>query len=332
MSHSNSSLNCFTNCMAKYNFNYILHTTPCKPKSDDLEFGVMAHDVLHKAGELRDKSETNIIDKDEYETVIPSEVTFGSLKMTFGISNWSRYFMPVISKTAEYEKSLSNDLYNTSKNSITIYREKKLQLTVEELKRMGYKFMREPLVGVIDLLLLADNYATIVDYKFSNKRKTQDNFDIDSQLQIYALLVHVNYGIPLKNIRYGYIDIPKEEFGKPTLLSNGTLSRSKSQNVSQELYEKAVISIHGDDPYYNCKPGGHYYDCWCNLALNKAAYLSMQYLDLDTYNGIIKDVLDSAELIDIMIEKKLTFAKKYDSYSCIKCEYIDSCKPWLGVE
>ena len=72
MSHSNSSLNCFANCMAKYNHSYILHTPPCKPVSPHLTFGVMAHDVLYKAGKLRDEYEDGVAEG--YHSIIPSEV------------------------------------------------------------------------------------------------------------------------------------------------------------------------------------------------------------------------------------------------------------------
>jgi hypothetical protein len=148
---------------------------------------------------------------------------------------------------------------------------------------------------------------------------------------LYAFFVHKKYGIPLNNIQVGYIDIPKQCFDTPTLLSNGTLSRSKSQNTSQELYEKSVIAVHGDDEVYNCKPGGYYYDCWCNLALNSVAYLTLQYLDQDIYNNILNDLFDAARMVDHIIENKLPFCKKYDAYSCKSCSYLDICKPWLGV-
>ena len=65
MSHSNSSLNTFAYCMAKYEHSYILHTPPCKPPSPHLEFGTMAHDVLHKAGQLRDEANDGVIAKGE---------------------------------------------------------------------------------------------------------------------------------------------------------------------------------------------------------------------------------------------------------------------------
>ena len=330
MSHSNSSLNCFAYCMAKYEHNYVLNTPPCKPLSPHLPFGIMAHEVLEKAGRLRDENEDGVVDKDAYYNVIPSEVLYPELKSYFGISSWEKYFTPIIKQIAKYEKELRQDIIDQC-GKCEIQRELKLQMTPAELLKYSYYPLHEPLVGMIDLLFLGKDCATIIDYKFSTKIKGQDEFDMNSQLQIYALLVHNRFGIPLRNIKIGYIDIPKQEFGQPTLLSNGTLSRAKSQNVSQELYQKAVIAIHGDDPYYNCEPGGYYYDAWCNFAHNKCAYLNTRYLEQDTYEGIIKDIINAAAMVDYMKDHKLPFLRKYDSYSCKDCEYLTACKPWLTV-
>ena len=228
MAHSNSSLNCFTNCMAKYEHSYIKHTEPCKPPSPHLTFGVMAHEVLYKAGLLRDEIRDVVAD-DAYIQVIPSEVLYADLKNAFNINNWQKYFIPIVKQVEQYELDLCKDLDN-----YCIEREVKLQLTADQLKAMGYN-VNQSLVGVIDLLIYNKECAYIIDYKFSDNRKTQDDFDMNSQLPIYALLAHINYDIPLHNIKVGYIDIPKQMFGQPTLLSNGTLSRSKSQNISQEL-------------------------------------------------------------------------------------------------
>lgn len=329
MSHSNSSLNCFANCMAKYNHSYILHTPPCKPVSPHLTFGVMAHDVLYKAGKLRDEYEDGVAEG--YHSIIPSEVLYSDLKDTFKINNWEQYFVPVIKQTAEYEQQCVHDLTETQSGPITVEREIKLQLTVEQLHKMSFTKIHQPIVGIIDCLMYTKTYAIILDYKFSSTRKSQDDFDINSQLPLYAFFIHTLYNIPLMNIRYGYIDIPKQSLDKPALLTNGTLSRAKSQNVSQKMYEAAVKLVHGDDPYYNCKPNGYYYDCWCQMALNKAAYLSIQWLDGDVYKGVIRDLLDAAEMIDFMTENKMPFLHKYDSYSCKSCEYLTACKPWLEV-
>lgn len=316
--------------MAKYEHNYILHTPPCKPLSPHLPFGTMAHEVLEKAGRLRDETEDGVVDKDAYYNIIPSEVLYQELKKYFGISSWEKYFTPIIKQIAKYEKELGQDILEQC-SRLRILREVKLQMTPAELLKYSIYPLHEPLVGVVDLLFLGTNCATIIDYKFSTKTKGQDEFDMNSQLQIYALLVHHNFGIPLRNIQIGYIDIPKQEFGQPTLLSNGTLSRAKSQNVSQEMYKRAVVAIHGDDPYYNCDEGGYYYDAWCNFANNKCAYLNTRYLEQDAYEGIVKDVIDAASMIDYMKDHKMPFLKKYDSYSCKDCEYLTACKPWLTV-
>ena len=328
MSHSNSSLNCFTNCMARYEHAYVLHTQKDKPDSPDLTFGAMAHEVLEKAGRLRDEVSDGVVNDAEYESIIPSELCYEDLKVHFGIKNWKRYFVPIINKVTEYEKSIINDLVEND-DAVIVEREKKLQVTVEELTRLGVK-ANQALVGVVDLLVVGKTHAVIVDYKFSKNRKTQDDFDLNSQLPIYAFLVHINYDIPLHNIQYGYIDIPKHDFEAPIMLSNGKLSRAKDQNVLPEAYKKFVTAVHGDDPVYNCSPGGYYYDCYCNLALNQVAYLSIQYLDFSVYDNVVSDVFATMELLDYMKEHHLPFIKKYDSYSCKSCEYLKSCKRYLS--
>lgn len=333
MSHSNSSLNSFTACMAKYEHCYVKHAQPCKPPSPHLTFGTMAHEVLYKAGKLRDEvAEGLVLDMSEYRQVIPSEILYHDLKQEFQIDNWQEYFTAVIKETAKIENDCIRNLIETTGDPVRIEREVKLSVEPVKMAELGVTGLEQPFVGIVDLLIMSSDHAVILDYKFSSSRKTQDDFDMNSQLPLYAFFVHCLYDIPMHNIQYGYIDIPKKSFGKPTLLSNGTLSRSKDQNVSQELYEKAVTAIHGDDdPKYNCKPGGYYYDAWCNMALNKPAYLSMQYLDFEVVENVCDDLFKTAQMIDRMIREKEPFLRKFDSYSCKSCEYLPSCKSWLTV-
>ena len=176
MSHSNSSLNCFANCMAKYEHSYILHTPPCKPPSPHLKFGVIAHDVLHKAGLLRDDPMN-----EEYQSVIPSEVLHLDMKQEFNINNWQQYFTPIIKQTAQYESEIIAELQQSGEE-IHIEREVKLQLTVEQLETLGIYGIKQALVGIIDLLIYTKTSAVIIDYKFSSNKKTQDDFDLNSQL------------------------------------------------------------------------------------------------------------------------------------------------------
>lgn len=327
MSHSNSSLNCFLACPHKYKMMYIDGIKP-DTVSPHLTFGIMAHDVLYKAGIRRDEAEDGVISEGDYSPVIPSEVLYSELKEYFGIPNWEQYFKPVIKQVAEYEKKILSELVRPIVN-----RELKLQLEPDRLYQISKLHINQPLVGVIDFLAIDEFYenAVILDYKFSSERKTQSDFDMNSQLYIYALLANKEYGVPLRNIEVGYIDIPKKPIDKPIVLKNGTLSRSKSQNIPAEIYKKCVIAVHGNDPYYNCDEGGYYEDIYHNLVNVKPAYLSTQYLDIDAYYSITGDVEQTAFLIDRMVRDGLPFCRKYDSYSCKSCDMLNKCKKWLQV-
>ena len=331
MSYSNSSLNSFASCMARYEHNYILHTPPCKPISPHLTFGIMAHDCLYKAGKLRDEAADGLLVPGDYQDVIPSEVLNLDLKATFGINSWEKYFTPIITQIAKYENDCVKELEELNDGPVRIERELKLQIEPARLNDLcGTSLYKEPLVGIIDLLLLTDNHAIILDYKFSSSRKTQDDFDLNSQLPLYAFFVNQLYNIPVRNIKYGYIDIPKKMSDTPAILSNGTLSRAKSANITADFYKQAVIAVHGpDDPVYNCEPGGWYYEAYCAYTFNKPAYLSMQYCDETVYKNVMQDLFNCAKMIEIMKQEKLPFLRKYDAYSCKDCEYLKACKPWL---
>lgn len=328
MSHSNSSLNTFTDCEQKYKLHYIDHKEPLGPISPHLTFGTMAHDVLYKAGMLRDCQDDNV---PVYQNCIPSDLAYPDEQRYFKINSWQKYFMPIIREVSRIETDLIKSFNDPN---VFIEREIKMQLSNEQLeqfKLLNFNLpkLTEPFVGIIDLLLTTKDSAIIVDYKFSTKRKDQDDFDNNSQLYLYAMFVHLLYGIPLRNIQIGYIDIPKQMFEAPILLKNGTLSRSKSMNVSQEMYKAAVTAIHGDDEYYNYNEGGYYYDIVNELALNKCAYLTCQYLDEEICNNITAELMNTAQTIELKKLHSYPFLRKFDSYSCKNCDYKRYCKPYL---
>lgn len=328
MSYSNSSLNCFMDCMKKWEHRYVLHTEPCKPPSPHLTFGSMAHEVLEKNGLLRDEVNDGVVDKEKLYDIIPSEALYPELKQEFNISSWNEYFIPVCREVARIETSLIADFEKEFGEKPTIEREYKLSVTPEQMRDVGV-YVREPFVGVVDLLLYNAQAAYIVDYKFSASRKTQDDFDMNSQFPMYAMLINLTMDIPVHNIKYGYIDIPKVQFDKPTMLSNGTLSRNKGQNCSAEFYKKCVQAIHGDDEKYNCEPGGYYHDIYQELLLKRPAYLSMQWADESAVAHIFDDLCNTARMIEYVKMIGSPIPCKYDSYSCKNCEYLKACKPWL---
>lgn len=325
MSHSNTSLNCFTNCMKAYEHTYILKTPHDKPESPHLKLGVLGHKVLQDAGTVRDNM---LDDLDEAASVaIPSELLYQDLKEFFGITSWHEYFYEVLAETYLIEQQECKEFTS----AYEIYREIRLTVPPDQLRLDGFRGIHNQVVGVIDLLILGKDKATIIDYKFSTKPKGQDNFDMDSQLYLYAYLVHKNFNIPFKNIKIGYIDIGKKQFGEPKVLWNGRLSVDKSQFVLPSTYKKAVLAQHGNDPVYNCDPGGYYYECYMSLQDNKQAVPNIQQLDIAAMKGIVEDFMKAARLIDKMTEEHEPFLKKFDSYSCKNCDFLSHCKPWLNI-
>lgn len=331
--HSNSSLNCYANCQMRYKLSYIDGIKPDKI-SPHLTFGIMAHDVMYKAGKLRDDHADGLVSESDYYPVIPSETLYPELKDAFKIDNWHEYFVPVIKQVSLYEKDAIDKLASETGLNVSVSREVKLSVSGTHRKELEGAILpqgqMDGITGVIDLLIYNEAGAIILDYKFSNSRKGDSDFEENSQLQLYAYLVHMQYDIAIHNIYVGYIDIPKQMYGKPIVLSNGNISRSKSQNCTAEMYALYVRAQHGDDEYYNCKPGGYYYDCYCELKLNKAAYIAMRSVDKLTYSAILSDLMNTTYEID---RKKNTpgtpWLRKYDSYSCKGCEYKKHCKPWL---
>lgn len=338
MAHSNSSLNQFLQCEKMYDLNYNKHLTPPCPPSIHLTFGTMAHEVLYKAGELRDTQGLN--PPPEYATIIPSEIAYPNEAAYFKITSWRNYFLPVVKKVAAIEEQLRSENF-VDDSDIQVEREIKLSLSPDELREYGLlnnelPVPTMPLVGVIDLLLYTSTSAIIVDYKFSTKRKDQDDFDMNSQLYLYALFVHLKYDIPLHNIQIAYIDIPKQMFEMPIVLTkpvNGVvrLSRSKSQNCSQDMYIAAVKSIAEtpEQAEQDLAEGGYYYDIVNELALNQPAYLSKQYLDVEIFTNITKDIVETAQMITLKDQNKLPYLRKHDSYSCKNCDWKSLCKPYL---
>jgi len=109
-----------------------------------------------------------------------------------------------------------------------LYRE--LPLETEELK------------GIIDLVLRDKTTGRIllIDYKTSFRSRSITELLYDQQLYLYVYLYHVCKKEPITNISIGIITIPKEEIGPPALLKNGTLSKNKNQNTTEELYLEAI--------------------------------------------------------------------------------------------
>ena len=312
MAHSQSSVGVYLSCQKRYELQYIKKCKAEERFMPHLEFGSMAHKVLEDAGNLRDSHDAGIPD---YNQCIPSELMYPMLKDYFNIMSWQRYFIRVCKRVAEYERVLIQNISKKTNSGCEIFREKKFSLA------SGYT---NPHTGIIDFLLISNDkqHAIICDYKFSSKVKTQDDFDYNAQLYVYAYAVNREFGVPLKNIQIGYIDIIKQDSSEPIVLKSGELSKSKSQNVLYEDYIDKIIELELDIDNYR--------DFLDELKLRDVAYISLQYIEADTYNIMIKSYMDAVD----DIENKRTnsnckFLRKIDSYSCGDCMFKSDCRKEL---
>ena len=308
MAHSQSSIGTYLGCQKMYELQYLEKCKPEEKFMPHLEFGAMAHKVLEQAGHLRDSYEAGIPD---YEQCIPSELMYPLLKDYFNIMSWSRYFIRVCQRVAQYEKALIENLNKKTNSGIEIFREKKCTVP------SGYT---EPNTGVIDLLLLSNDrkYAIIIDYKFSSRVKTQEDFDYNVQLYLYAYFVNKEFGVPLKNIQIGYIDIIKQDSSEPVVLASGKLSKNKNQNVLYEDYIDKIIELDLDIDEYR--------DFLDELKLRDVAYISLEEIDENNYNVLVKSYLEAVDEIEYKKAQKKPFLRKVDSHSCSECRFKQYCR------
>lgn len=142
MNHSNSSLNTYLSCQRKFWHSYI-NKTERKPQFyPHLDFGSLAHEVLEKAGNLRDNIAAGIPD---YDICIPSELYRQDLKNYFGIKTWHSYFVRVCKQVVEYERELTS--------SLTQYGEVQIEREIKLVANPADTGLSHPIVGVVDLLL-----------------------------------------------------------------------------------------------------------------------------------------------------------------------------------
>lgn len=308
MAHSQSSVGCYLGCQKMYELQYIDKCVPEERFMPHLEFGVMAHKVLEEAGKLRDSIDAGVPD---YEVCIPSELSYPMLKDYFNIMSWQRFFIRVCKRIADYERALIENINKKTNSGIEIFREKKFTIP------SGYT---EPHTGIIDLLFLSNDrqHAIIIDYKFSSKVKTQEDFDYNVQLYLYAYFVNKEYGVPLKNIQIGYIDIIKQDSSEPIVLANGKLSKNKSQNVLYDDYIDKIIELNLDVDDYK--------DFLDELKLRDVAYISLENIDDNNYNVLVKSYLEAVDDIEYKKSQKKPFLRKVDAHSCADCRYKEYCR------
>lgn len=309
MKHSNSSINCYLNHQRDYYWKYIRGIR--EDGNEHLEFGSFGHEQV----ELYFKN------KEEY--IYPDESLYDNLKAFFGIQSWRLYFRNIFKQIEKYHNEIIKrtiDYYGLTEFEMQILTELKTDTPL-----IGNE---ELLNGVIDKLFLftctktGKQYATVVDYKFTNSNKTFDDLDYDSQLYIYAKIVNGEFKVPVKNISVAYISIPKKSTGLPAILNNGTYSKAKSQNV---LYEDYLFCVQNDNPNYDPEDvNGEYYGILQELKAKKSAYMILQSVDLDNYQTVLDDVTNVVtEIVDkVTVGEKGRFLRKFGK----EYKFVNDCE------
>lgn len=220
---------------------------------------------------------------------IPDEILYQDLKETFNISSWNIYF---------------NQIF------------KELDVFLEDYDIIGREVCVEndTLIGVIDLVLRhkETNRLLLCDYKFSNGVKSYDDLLLDEQLQIYSILYSSQFNEHIDNIDICYINIPKTQLSSPRVLSNGKLSKDKSQNTSFELYVNKIneLGLCIDD----------YQDVLSMLKDKHFINIYKNTLNLDMIKRVCVNIDNT-----IKDMQKGYYLEKC-TYMCKQCPFVQYCK------
>ena len=220
---------------------------------------------------------------------IPDESLHPELKEYFNIKNWNIYFKTILKEIDDLLKEYS-----------VVYRE----VPVED----------DDLKGVIDLVLQHKTTGRylIVDYKFSTGTKRFEELFVDEQLYIYAFLFSNKYDVPISNIDIGYLNISKADIVPPRVLSNGKLSKDKSQNTTKELYLEKIMELGLDVTEYA--------DILSEFENKRQTSLYKNSVNTD----VLVRVLSNIE--NVISDMKKDYILEKFSYQCVRCEFYETCK------
>lgn len=221
---------------------------------------------------------------------IPSEELYSDLKEFFNITFWADYFNSILK---ELDAFLID--YNIIGKEV--------------------KVDNDIIRGIIDLVLerKSDKRIVIIDYKFSNGSKDLESILLDEQMYIYASLYCLEHNISINNVETGYINIPKTELDNPRILSNGKLSKDKSQNITEEVYRNKIKELNFDE--------NDYLDILSELSGKRLLQIYIQPINIDMLYRIIRNVDNT---IKDMFGKDYVLEKC--TFMCKSCPYLEYCK------
>jgi hypothetical protein len=197
------------------------------------------------------------------------------------------------------------------------------------------KIKHKDLVGVIDLIAVEKGTGKllILDYKFSNYPKDEDEILNNPQLYMYAHLLQYMKGIKkilkkykIKKIYLGYFTLSKIEPKMPNVLKSGKLSKSMSdKGVTYETYLKAIEHYGLDRSDYED-------------VLQKLLNKSTSIVNFAETKLIQSDLDEKVEEIESWV-KLIKYATRYNyfpgrnAWTCKDCPIKKECKNHLkGVK
>jgi CRISPR/Cas system-associated exonuclease Cas4 (RecB family) len=296
-----SAIETFASCPRKYWLQYIQGIP--MPSNEHLVFGSIAHRVL------------------EY--------------ITIGATNESIYEMLSIYKERKAFKMALEALKIENvdqivKRYIETLRNFLIKYTVISSET---KLSDDENVGVIDLIAVdeVNRKLLIIDYKFTNYAKTEDDIDNNIQLYMYAKLINQYEGIEdilkkykIKEIAVGYLSFDKIEPKSPKVLASGKLSKAKDKYVTYETYLKAI-----EDNKLNIEDYQDHLDKLQNQTDEDDDYGFVEKkLVKNDFEEKLKDIKSWTQLINYAVENDLFPGR--DSYTCSQCNMNKICKNIIG--
>lgn len=264
---SHSEISTYLECQKRW---YLQYQKGIRFENIHTKFGSMGHKVL----------ETR---------VIPDDLLYPELKDEFGISSWTKYFMPIFKEIDDYFKDY--------------------EIVHQELM-VGNHIIR----GVIDCVWKHKETGRylITDYKFSNTNKGQEDVLLDEQMYIYAVLFALKEAVPLEQIDIGYINIPKKEMDDPRVLKSGQLSKDKAQNVTYDKYVETIEELGLNKADYE--------DFLSEIQGRKLISIQPQPVNTDMALRIMENI------DNVVKDMQKNYILEKFSFQCKKCPYVDYCK------
>lgn len=180
--------------------------------------------------------------------------------------------------------------------------------------------------GIIDCLLARDGKLLILDWKFTNYMKNEDDITGNLQLYMYAKLLeslpNINEIIKkykIKQIYLGYFSLSKAQPTLPKKLASGKLSKAADKRVTYDTYMEAIKEYGLDTADYQ-----EHLDKLKNKQENDFINFVEYKVSRDDLENKIKEIRDYNAIINFSIQNNHFPGR--NSFTCGNCDIVQFCK------